>query len=52
MNNNNSGCSETFGAIIEYEVQNTTYTIEPSSCSDPGPTVGNEIRVLYDPDDP
>jgi len=47
---NNDG--ETFGAIIEYEVQNTTYTIEPSTCTNPGPTVGNEIRVLYDPDDP
>jgi len=51
-NGNNDGCSETFGAIIEYTVNNTTYIIEPSSCSDPPPKIGNDIRVLYDPDDP
>lgn len=51
-NNNNNTCSETFGAIIEYTVNDMTYNIEPSSCSDSPLKVGNNIRVLYDPDNP
>jgi len=47
----NSGGS-TFGAIIEYTVENKLYTFEPNGCTNPPPTVGKEIRVLYNPDDP
>lgn len=29
-----------------------TYTVRPNSCSDPPPKVGNQIAVLYEPDNP
>jgi len=51
-NSDGGRCSETFAAIVEYTVDDTDYTIELSSCSNPAPKVGNDIRVLYDPDVP
>mmetsp|Transcript_7278 Transcript_7278/g.9253 ORF Transcript_7278/g.9253 Transcript_7278/m.9253 type:complete len:291 (+) Transcript_7278:314-1186(+) len=42
----------TYRAVIEYTVKNETYVIYPSSCSQPGPKVGNGIKVLYDPENP
>jgi len=43
-------CNErTSGAIIEYTVDGTKYTINSGVCGSQGPTVGNDIRVLYDP---
>ena len=49
---NGSQCSETYAIIVEYTVGDTNYVIELDSCSNPGPTVGNDIKVLYDPDNP
>jgi len=49
---NSNSCSETYGAIVEYTVDDTDYVIELSSCTNPAPTIGNDIKVLYDPDDP
>jgi hypothetical protein len=37
---------------MEYAVDGTTYQFTTDSCSNPGPTVGNDIKVLYDPSDP
>jgi hypothetical protein len=40
--------------VIEYfdEFNQETYTFTTSTCSSPGPKVGNEIKVLYDPENP
>jgi hypothetical protein len=48
----NRSCSTTYAATIEYAVDGTTYQFTTDSCSNPGPTVGNDIEVLYDPSDP
>jgi hypothetical protein len=45
-------CSTTYSAEIEYMVDGNTYFFTTQTCSNPGPTVGNDIKVLYDPNDP
>lgn len=50
--NGHRSCSTTYAPVIEYVVNNTTYVITSDSCSNPGPTVGKDIKVLYDPSDP
>ena len=49
---NSGGTTE--AAVIEYfdPVNNATYQFTTSSCSNPGPTVGKTIKVLYDPEVP
>ncbi len=44
----------TYAAVIEYfdEFNQETYQFRTSSCTNPGPTVGNSITVLYDPENP
>jgi len=43
-------CNErTSGAIIEYTIDGTKYTINSGVCGSQGPTIGKNIRVLYDP---
>lgn len=46
--------SNSYSAVIEYfdEFNQETYTFTTSTCSSPGPKVGNEIKVLYDPENP
>lgn len=46
--------SQTYGAVIQYydEINRATYVFTASICSNPGPTVGNTITVLYDPEAP
>jgi len=51
-NNNNSSCTRTYSAVIQYIVDGITYTFNTTSCSSPGPKVGNDIKVLYDPSNP
>ena len=41
-----------YSAIVEYEVDGQTYQYTGNSCSSFKPTVGNESRVLYDPNEP
>lgn len=47
-------CRGTYAAIIQYfdEINEQTYTFTTDSCSNPAPTVGNGIKVLYDPNSP
>ena len=50
-----SGSSnDTYAAIIEYydKINKQTYEFTTSHCSNPGPKVGNSIKVLYDPENP
>ncbi len=42
----------TYGAIISYEVDGIEYTIEGLSCTAWKPTIGKEIKIVYDPEDP
>lgn len=51
-NNNNN--QPTYKPVIEYipEGEGTTYKITSSTCSYPGPRVGQKIEVLYDPGNP
>ena len=46
--------SRTYGSVIEYfdEINGETYTFSSDSCSSWRPTIGNSIKVLYDPDKP
>jgi len=51
--NDSNQCIETFGAVIQYTVDYTNYTSNSKAmCTNPGPIVGNDIRVKYDPDNP
>ncbi len=47
-------CRGTYAAIIQYfdEINEQSFTFTTDSCSNPGPTVGNSIKVLYDPNVP
>lgn len=47
-----SNNSRTYSATVEYEVDGELYQYTGNSCSSMKPTVGNELRVVYDPDDP
>lgn len=48
------GDDDLFAAIIEYydEYNQQTYQFQSSNCYNPGPTVGNPIKVLYNPENP
>lgn len=48
----NGSCSTTYAAVVQYEVDGNSYQFTSTSCSNPGPKVGNDIKVLYDPDYP
>mmetsp|Transcript_15308 Transcript_15308/g.22437 ORF Transcript_15308/g.22437 Transcript_15308/m.22437 type:complete len:264 (-) Transcript_15308:179-970(-) len=50
--NNNGSCTTTYKPIIEFFVDGQRYEFMTNSCSNPGPKVGNDIKVLFDPDDP
>lgn len=49
---NNGSCTTTYAAVVAYEVDGNSYQFTSNSCSNPGPKVGNDIKVLYDPDFP
>jgi hypothetical protein len=51
-NNNSYSCSRQYAAIVEYIVDGITYTFTERTCSRPGPTIGNDFKVIYDPSDP
>ncbi len=46
--------SATYGAVIEYfdEINNEVYVFESKTCRGFRPTIGNSIKVLYDPSNP
>lgn len=48
----NDSSSTTYSAIVEYEVDGQIYQYTGNSCSSFRPTVGNESRVIYDPENP
>lgn len=49
----NNQCIETFGAKIRYTVDYTNYIINSTAtCTNPGPIIGRDITVRYDPDNP
>ena len=48
----NGSCSVTYGAIVDYIVDGITYTFVADSCSSPGPKIGNDYKIIYDPSDP
>jgi hypothetical protein len=48
----NTGCTTTYSPTIEYIVNGISYQFKSSVCSNPRPSVGSSIKVLYDPDDP
>jgi hypothetical protein len=48
-----SGCINQYAAFVEYVADDgLTYTFTDNVCGDGKPTIGKEIRVLYDPDSP
>ena len=44
--------SATYSAIVEYEVDGQIYQYIGSSCNSMKPTIGNDLRVVYDPENP
>lgn len=44
------GCTTTYSPVIEYFVEGIRYQFESSTCSNP--SVGDSIKVLYDPNNP
>ena len=50
--NRPTNCSPSYAPVVEYDVDGTTYQFTSNSCSSPGPTVGSDIKVLYDPENP